>query len=279
MRIYIIIPAYNEEQFLSKTLDSLINQTLPPTKILVVDDNSTDGTSEIITQYAQNHKIVDFIKNESKGKHEPGSKVINAFNRGLSEIDSNYDAICKFDADLIFPKNYLQTITEHFSKNPRCGMAGGFCFIQKGEQLIRENLTNEDHLRGALKAYRKECFESIGGLRESMGWDTVDELLAKYHGWEVITDTTLKVIHLKATGASYTHTSKLKQGEAFRRMRYGFWLSVLGAAKLAFRKGNFTYFINCMEGYFRNGKKYIVTEEEGTFIRHYRWRNIKNKLF
>jgi len=53
---------------------------------------------------------------------------------------------------------------------------------------VLEDLTNKDHLRGALKSYRKECFDAIGGLKSSMGWDTVDELLAQYHGWKICTD-------------------------------------------------------------------------------------------
>ena len=63
-------------------------------------------------------------------------------------------------------------------------MVAGFCYIQKNDEWVLENLTSKDHIRGALKAYRKECFFDIGKLKPSMGWDTVDELLAKYHNWE-----------------------------------------------------------------------------------------------
>ena len=47
MKYYIIIPAYNEEAFMSLTLQSLVEQTVLPTKIVVVNDNSTDKTPEI----------------------------------------------------------------------------------------------------------------------------------------------------------------------------------------------------------------------------------------
>ena len=48
MKYYVIIPAYNEEAFMSLTLQSLVEQTVLPTKIVVVNDNSTDKTPEIV---------------------------------------------------------------------------------------------------------------------------------------------------------------------------------------------------------------------------------------
>jgi glycosyltransferase involved in cell wall biosynthesis len=52
MKYYIIIPAYNEEAFISLTLQSLVEQTVLPTKIVVVNDNSTDKTPEIVSEFA-----------------------------------------------------------------------------------------------------------------------------------------------------------------------------------------------------------------------------------
>jgi glycosyltransferase involved in cell wall biosynthesis len=46
MRINIIIPAYNEEENIGETLHSLINQSIPIHKIIIINDNSTDGTQK-----------------------------------------------------------------------------------------------------------------------------------------------------------------------------------------------------------------------------------------
>ena len=86
-------------------------------------------------------------------------------------------------------------------------MTSGFCYIEKHGNWILENLTRKDHIRGALKAYRRDCFLEIGKLKPSMGWDTVDELLAKYYRWKVLTDESLHVKHLKPTGISYNKAS------------------------------------------------------------------------
>ena len=281
MRIYIVIPTYNEETYLAQTLQSLVEQTIIPDRIVVVNDNSTDDSQKIIDEFTSKYNFITSISKISGARHEPGSKVINAFKRGLEELDDNYDVLCKFDADLIFPKHYIESILLIFKTNPECGMAGGFCHIlDKGDWKL-ENLTNKEHIRGALKAYKKECFKDIGGLKSTMGWDTIDELLAQYHGWKIETNICLQVKHMRPTGSSYSKSTVHKQGESFYKMRYGFLLSLIASAKLATKKKSFRFFLNCIGGYFKslsNKEQYSVSEEEGIFIRNLRWRGIKKKL-
>ncbi|WP_400081072.1 glycosyltransferase family 2 protein [Winogradskyella sp. R77965] len=281
MNIYIVIPAHNEDHYIGKTLQSLVEQTLLPKRVVVVNDNSSDKTQSVVEEFTLKYSWISLVNSESSDIHLPGSKIINAFNKGFESLDDNYDIICKFDADLIFPNNYLEQITSHFITNPKLGMASGFCYIEKDNNWIIESLTNKDHIRGALKAYRKNCFEQIGQLKGSMGWDTVDELLAKYHGWEILTDETLHVKHLKPTGKSYNKASKYLQGEAMYKMRYGFWITLISSYKLAYKKGKFRLFRDYMSGYFKaksNKTQFLVSKEEGKFIRDLRWKGILNKL-
>ena len=281
MRIYIVIPAHNEANILGSTLQSLAEQSLQPEKIVVVDDNSTDDTSKIAEEFSKKYPFIQLIKNRSSTEHAPGSKVINAFYQGFYQLDDNYDIICKFDADLIFPKNYLERIAEIFKKEPMVGMAGGFCSVQRKDKWIPENLTGKDHIRGALKAYSKNCFIQIGELKPAMGWDTADELLARFHGWKVVTDDSLLVKHLRPTGMNYFEHAGRKQGEAFYRLRYGTLLSLIASAKLAAMKMNPFAFLHYISGYFnaRNKKRpFLVSEEEGHFIRKLRWANIRKKF-
>ncbi|SDI10154.1 glycosyltransferase [Winogradskyella thalassocola] len=281
MNFYIIIPAHNEEDYIGKTLGSLVQQKVLPKALVVVNDNSTDATQNIVEDYVSKHPWISLLNSKSSDKHLPGSKIINAFNKGLASLDDDYDIICKFDADLIFPKNYLEQLAYHFNSNKNLGMASGFCYIEKQNEWILENLTNKDHIRGALKAYKKDCFKQIGQLKPSMGWDTVDELLAKYNGWQILTDETLHVKHLKPTGLSYNKASKYLQGEAMYKMRYGFWITLISALKLASKKGSFKLFKDYMSGYFKaksNKLEFLVSNEEGQFIRDLRWDGIKRKF-
>lgn len=281
MEFYVVIPVHNEEQYIGQTLDSLVSQTLLPKKIIVVNDASTDKSQEIIKQYEEKFSFIKSVYSSAPKLHQPGTKVINAFYEGFKLLDSAYEVICKFDGDLIFPPDYIETLANVFRNDSSIGMAGGFCYVKKNDRWELENLTGKDHIRGALKAYRKECFEEIGMLKNAMGWDTIDELLAQYHGWKIKTISSLHVKHLKPTGKVYSPSAKRKQGEAFYRMRYGFILTVIASGKLAFKKKSLNFFINCMQGFFRAKREnlsYIVSYEEGKFIRNFRWKNILKKL-
>lgn len=281
MNFQIIIPAHNEQDCIEQTLQSLIEQTLPPAKIVVVNDNSNDDTKHIVENFSTEYDFVSLVNTSSSNKHLPGSKIINAFYKGYEVLDEDFDVICKFDADLIFPKNYLETLSGHFGSNPKLGMAAGFCYIEKEGKWVLENLTSKDHIRGALKAYRKQCFIEIGKIKPAMGWDTVDELLAKFHGWEILTDEALKVKHLKPTGANYNKASKYLQGEAMYKMRYGSAITLISALKLASKKRNFKLFKDYMIGYLKakkQGMPFLVSDEQGKFIRKIRWDGIKRKF-
>ncbi|MFL0354027.1 glycosyltransferase [Xanthomarina sp. GH4-25] len=281
MNFYIVIPAHNEEACIQQTLSSLVTQTLLPKHMVVVNDNSTDKTKQIVEEFTLKYDWISLVNTTSSDKHLPGSKIINAFYKGYEFLDSDYDVICKFDADLVFPNNYLQQLAFHFHTNDKLGMASGFCYIEKNNTWVLENLTRKDHIRGALKAYKKACFEQIGKLKTSMGWDTVDELLAKFYGWELLTDDSLHVKHLKPTGISYNKASKHLQGEAMYKMRYGFLITLISALKLAYKKGSFSLFKEYMGGFFKARKEklpYLVSEEQGEFIRNLRWKGIFSKL-
>lgn len=282
MEYYIIIPAYNEAEVIHKTLDSIVTQTMLPKRVIVVDDNSTDYTSEVVNGYCENYLFIDLVNKSSEAQHQPGSKVIQAFNEGLKLLDDDYDFISKLDADLILPPNYFEIIAQTFSENEKVGMVGGFAYIEVDGKWQLEQLTDKDHIRGALKSYRKDCFTQIGGLREAMGWDTADELLARYFRWEIKTIPELKVKHLRPTGAKYTKEARYKQGEAFYRLGYGLQLTTIAALKLALRKKQPLLAADYIKGFQKakqEGIPLLVDDEQAVFIRNYRWKNIRKKLF
>lgn len=281
MKYYIVIPAHNEQAFISLTLDSLVTQTILPSRIVVVNDNSTDKTAEIINGYIQKYPFITLVNSVSDAVHLPGSKVIRAFEKGYETLDEDYDVVVKLDADLILPDNYFEKILAAFAADKKIGMAGGFAYIEKNGEWILENLTDKDHIRGAFKAYRKECFLQIGKLKPAMGWDTVDELLAKFYGWKVVTDASLKVKHLKPTGANYNKAARYKQGEAFYSLGYGFMITAIAAAKLAMMKKKPLLFIDYMMGFLKAKsarKPLLVTKEQAKFIRKYRLAKMKGKV-
>jgi glycosyltransferase involved in cell wall biosynthesis len=80
MNYYIVIPAHNEEAFISLTLQSF-SQTHLPSKVVVVNDNSTDKTAEIVLAFAKDNPFISLVEKTSSVIHLPGSKVIQLFKR------------------------------------------------------------------------------------------------------------------------------------------------------------------------------------------------------
>lgn len=97
-KISIIIPSYNEENNISRCLDSLINQTFKDFEILCVDDGSTDKTFEIIKKYSIKDKRIIPLKNPKKG-------VSSARNFGIANANGNYIGFVDSD-DYIQPQMY-----------------------------------------------------------------------------------------------------------------------------------------------------------------------------
>ena len=265
MRILIIIPIYNEEKHLKKCLESLVNQNNKPDKLVLVNDGSNDKSEKIIKEYSMKFSWIDSFKMKSESKPKAGRKIIKAFNLGKEKTIFNYDLIGKFDGDIVLPKNYFKKMKEHFEKNKNLGICSGILYVEKNNQWTYEDLHDKNHIRGALKLYSKKCFKDIGGLKETLGWDTVDELLAKYHRYQTYVDDKLIVKHLRPTSK-----------------RYGIIISLIASLKLSWKKRKIKFLLHCILGYLKASKKkndFLISKKQGLFIRNYRLKNIVKKIF
>lgn len=276
MKIGIVIPAHNEADFIQQTLDSLVNQTHLPDVLCVVDDHSTDATPNLIADYSEKYDWIHGITIDSSDQHQPGAKVVRAWKQGLNFV-ADCDVVCKFDADLIFPQNYVEQVVKQFSRHPKLGIFGGMLQVaNRSGQWEDERISNADHIRGPIKAYRKSCLEQIGGLKEAMGWDTLDVLMAQYHGWETATTSNLKVKHLRPTGSAYATPTHV---ETFYTLRYGYIISMLAVFK---QQGfGFAIWHQAHKAYLKaksDQLPFLVNKAQGVFVRRLRWRGIWMKL-
>lgn len=280
MWISIVIPAHNETAYLKDCLDSFVGQTHLPNEVIVVDDNSSDDTFAIAQNFAQEFPWIKVLQRISVDEHIPGKKVVDTFNFGLQHT-SEFDLIGKFDADIILPPNYFETMVNRFQANWKLGMCSGLLYIQKGRDWVYENIADKTHIRGPIKLYHKACFNRIGGLRPGVGWDTVDTLLAKYHGFETLTVPELQVKHLRPTGYGYSSKNYQAKGTALYKMRYGIVLTKVAALKMAWQSKNPRLYLQLIIGYlkaFFQQQAFYVSKAEGKFIRSYRWKGIWSKL-
>lgn len=113
MKVSIIVPAYNEEKFLARTLESLKAQTYTDFELIVVDNNSTDKTGEIAKTFT-GHVFLETTKG-----------YIHAVNRGAKESTGELITFC--DADSIYPAGWLHLVVSEFKKAPHAVAVYGSC--------------------------------------------------------------------------------------------------------------------------------------------------------
>ncbi len=119
----IVIPTHNEEENILRCLDSLRKQSFQDFSCIVVNDGSTDNTRVLVEDFIENIRLSGVessrftLRNLPKSEHQPGAKVVRTFNKGLEGISlDDYDIVCKFDADIIFPENYLEKVNRVYEE-------------------------------------------------------------------------------------------------------------------------------------------------------------------
>lgn len=197
-RYALVMPVRDEERFIADMIESILAQDVLPAKWVIVDDGSSDNTGRIIDDYARSTGLIDAVHLPIRGERKPGGE--DAIKQALNALAiSHYDFLARFDGDLIFGKGYIKQILAEFGRDPRLGIAGGGLYIEKDGVLTLE-LVPDYHVRGALKMYRRECFEDIGGLFTGIGWDTIDEVYAWTRGWKTRSFFNYDVVHRRPTG-------------------------------------------------------------------------------
>lgn len=277
--VTVIIPVFNEELFLEKSVMSLLSQTYAPKEVVLVDDGSTDNSLAIAKTLSENFPSVSLLTSSQQSTHEPGKKVVQAFYRGFESLRFSWDVICKFDADILLPPNYLEKVVQAFSAQSDLGMFSGILTIEEDGVWKPESVSASNHVRGPIKAYSKKCFQSICGIQPALGWDTLDELLAQYNGFSVKTDQYLLVKHLRHTGKGYTSSAAKSKGAVFYQLGYGFFLGIIASIKWSFtqRGSLLSVIMGFLSAWFSNRSK-LVTRSQAAFIRKHRWSEIRRRF-
>lgn len=222
MSYVIITPVKNEERFITKTIESVLSQTVQPQLWLIVDDGSTDGTRAIIEKYLANNSFIKLLCRKSPPIRDAGYGGIRAFNYGIQAISpQSYDYIVNLDGDVSFEPTYFERLFEKFNSMPNLGIAGGRCWSYHFGRLAPERMP-DSHVSGATKIYRRECYLDIQPIRELPAWDTIDELIAQRLGWVTLSFNDIKLIHLKpmTLGAGNSLKGRYIQGKVSYRIGY-----------------------------------------------------------
>jgi glycosyltransferase involved in cell wall biosynthesis len=195
----------------------MVSQTTHPVQWVIVDDGSKDNTWDLADKAAKANAWVSAFRRSDRGCRKPGTGVVQAFYDGYGCIrPDRWDYLVKLDGDLSFEPSYFARCFARFEADPKLGIGGGVICTEKGGVLRAESAGDPPfHVRGATKIYRRACWEAIGGLIKSTGWDTVDELKANMLGWTTSSFPEIKLHQLKDTGtADGAWSDSVKNGRA-----------------------------------------------------------------
>lgn len=189
MKASIIIPAFNVEKFVSKTLDSAINQTFRGDyEIIIVDDGSTDRTKDISKDYAAKYpNLIRYFEQKNKGSHIARN---TAMKKARGEI------FLFLDSDDLFLSQTLESCVNYLEVRPDCGLVySNQSEIDSGGDFLGERRREGCHryfgelikfcmFAGHVRATPKKVIEEIGGfderLRTAQDWSLTLKIHERY---------------------------------------------------------------------------------------------------
>ncbi len=226
---YVVIsPCRNEEQYMRRTLDSVVAQTVRPDRWIIVDDGSTDATPQILSEYAAKYDWIRVVLKTDRGHRAVGPGVVEAFYAGYDCITpSDYTYLCKLDLDLELPNRYFESLMNRMEADSRIASCSGKAYFEDAAgQMVSENISDDMSL-GMTKFYRVAAFEALGGFVREVMWDGIDCHKARMLGWKAVSWDVpeLRFNHLRAMGSS-------QKGIFTGRRRHGFGQYYMGTGPL-----------------------------------------------
>jgi glycosyltransferase involved in cell wall biosynthesis len=182
----LITPARNEQAYIEKTIQSLIKQTVLPSKWVIVNDGSTDATSSIVRSYLVDHPWMELVDLPVRKDRNFAAKVY-AFNEGLRRVqDLKFELVGNVDADISFGADQFEFLISKFTDNPALGVAGTAYTQEGGWDSTRDSFEGEASVHGACQLFRYQCFLDIGGYcpNRTGGIDWIAVTTARMKGWK-----------------------------------------------------------------------------------------------
>jgi glycosyltransferase involved in cell wall biosynthesis len=199
--VSILMPAYNAELYIEKSIECILNQTYENWELLIADDASIDKTRKIIEKYEDN-RIITFHNKKNLGYLETWNNLIAEANGSfITFLDS--DDLCSFDR--------IEVLLNAFSQDPELGVVGSnFNRIDTNGKIketsnfplthkeIQTAMPQRFHFIGSALMIRKEVYQTIGAYHTFF-----NRMGAEDHYWVYLTLEKFKMCNVKEVLYSY----------------------------------------------------------------------------
>jgi biofilm PGA synthesis N-glycosyltransferase PgaC len=199
----LITPARNEAPFIETTIQSMIKQTLLPSKWVIVNDGSTDNTAAIVRPYLPDHPWMELVDLPVRKERHFAAKVY-AFDAGQERIKGlEYEIIGNLDADVSLDADHFEFLMTKFRDDPTLGVAGTI-FKEPGYSSETDSFEGQNHVSGQCQIFRRQCFEQIGGYcpNKAGGIDWMAVTTARMMGWKTRSYREKSFFHHRTLGTA-----------------------------------------------------------------------------
>lgn len=186
MVIAVVVAFLNEQEHLPRLLASIARQTRPPDELLLVDDGSTDASPDLAANFADELPYVRLLTRPRQPPQRDRlaqAAELLAFQWAVERLTAPYDVVGKLDADIELTPDVFAMVERELEADPRLGLTGPYLSVVGPDGRPQREHCPPDHIRGATKFYRRRCYEDISPIAPRLGWDTLDEVKARMHGW------------------------------------------------------------------------------------------------
>ncbi|QNG60201.1 glycosyltransferase family 2 protein [Bacillus sp. PAMC26568] len=139
-KVSIIVPIYNKEKYISKTISSVLNQTYNNFELLLINDGSTDKSEDIILKFVKEDSRIKYIKQENQG-------VSAARNKGIDAAKGDY--ISFLDADDLYHKRFVELMLREIENKNVC-YCGSYVIKNNRVKKVKNNFITGNILRDYL---------------------------------------------------------------------------------------------------------------------------------
>jgi glycosyltransferase involved in cell wall biosynthesis len=199
----LVTPARNEEAFIETTIRSMVSQTVRPTRWVIVNDGSTDGTAKIARRYADLHDWIEVVEMPQHRDRSFAAKV-HCFNAGYEKVKAlDHEIIGNVDADISFDRDHLEFLLAQFADDPELGVAGTI-FREDGYSSDSDSFEGQQHVAGQCQLFRRQCFANIGGYvpHRAGGIDWIAVTTARMKGWKTRSFREKSFFHHRSLGTA-----------------------------------------------------------------------------
>lgn len=207
--VAVVTPAHDEADRVPALVASMLAQSAPPVRWVIVDDRSTDDTASVAEAATAGLDFVEVLRivedrRDGEGDGRSFGAKARAFAAGVDRLradDPGHRFVACVDADVRLPATYLEEVVARFDAEPRLGVAGGrYRHEVRGRRVVQP--APPEHVPGPSQVFRREVFDAIGGYWQLPygGIDAAANVAARVRGWRTRSWDDLVVEHDRRMG-------------------------------------------------------------------------------